>query len=358
MMKKYIFLLPMIWTIATALSAQNITRLEYFIDDFVAEGNGTELEIQGDLSEFDNELIVDISGLNPGNHTIYFRTMNENGTWSLPMHSSFVITEPDTVKVENIVYRFYNDDYKSVWMEAKIDPARQNVDSTVMASVVGLAMDENYTIEFYAQNSLGVRGFSAYLSNVDLTMNHSPERTRDTLELSVSVNQNMNVSMDSLFNDVDLNLGDSLVYAITGADNPDLFDFASWETGSQLLFSPISGYSGNYNFWLKTHDLAGESDSVQVMLTVNTATEIEDVATDKDFLVYPNPANDYVKIKMISVFADNYKLMLYNPLGKLEYSKNIEDTYYTLNLNKYPKGIYFIVLQNGDFMVRKKLIIR
>lgn len=433
-MNKYIFLLSLFWTFASMIFAQNITRLEYSIDGFVAEGNGTALEIPGNSTELDTEFQIDISGLEPGNHTIHFRAMNEDGVWSfsaersfyvteppitegivaveysidemvkegdgnlialhsgtnqldttlqfdisgldpgthniymraknklgiwsMPAQGSFVIAEPDTARIENIYYRIYNDEFESVWMTASVDPARRNVDSTIMASVAGLDLDNNYTLEFYAENNLGVRGFSAYLSNIDLMMNHPPERTKDAVELFMSVNQVLELSMDSLFNDEDLNFGDSLVYEITNADNTDLMDFADWETGSLLSLSPVSGYLGNYMFWLKTTDLAGESDSVQVMLTVTGATGVEDMISDKRFRVYPNPASDYVNIKMVNGHSSGYKIMLYSTTGKLQYSKNVEDSEYTLSLNKYHGGIYFIVLQNSEFMIRKKLIIR
>lgn len=211
-MNKYIFLLSLFWTFTTLVSAQNITRLEYSIDGFVAEGNGTALEIPGNTTEMDTEINIDISGLEPGNHTIYFRAMNENGVWSfaaerlfyvpkppitegiiaieysidemvkegdgnlitlqngtnqldstiqfdiagldpgihniymraknklgvwsMPAQRSFVIAEPDTARIENIYYRIYNDNFESVWMTASVDPARKNVDSTIMTSVI------------------------------------------------------------------------------------------------------------------------------------------------------------------------------------------------------------------------------
>ncbi len=419
--------------IATTVSAQNITRLEYSIDGFVAEGKGTAIDISGDSNELDTDFNIDISSLDPGNHTIHFRAMNENdvwsfaaersfyipespvtegivameysidefvkegegemitlsngtndldstllfdiagmepgihniymraknklGVWSLPAQRSFVISKPDTAKIENIFYRIYNDNFESTWMTALVDPARKNVDSTIMASVAGLNLDDNYTIEFYAQNNRAVRGFSAYLSNVNLMMNHSPERKKDLLDISVSVNQVMELSMDSLFTDEDLNFGDSLAYAITNADNVDIFDFTDWETHSLLSFSPISGYSGNYNFWLKTSDLAGESDSVQVMLTVTGVTGISDKeAAASNFLIYPNPANDFVKIKVVNSQIEAFTLNLLSATGKLVYSKNYQTDELEMNLHEIPRGMYFIVLQSKGLIVSKKLI--
>ncbi len=433
-MKKYIFLLSFFWAIATTISAQNITRLEYSIDDFVAEGKGTALEIPGNSTELDTEFNIDISELGSGNHTIHFRAMNEEGVWShaaersfyipeppiedgivsmeysidkyvkegdgaqlvlqkgtnsldsilnidisdleagihnihmrsknklgvwsLPVSKSFVIVKPDTIKVEDVMYRFYNDSYKGAWMTASVDPARKNVDSLFMVSSAGLDLDQNYTIEFYARNSMDVRGFSTFLTNVDLQINNAPERMKDTLKLMIAVNQQMDVQMDTLFSDADLIVGDSLMYSLERLDNMELLDFTDWSSNSLLTFTPATQNSGSYNFWLKTSDLARESDSIQVMLTVTTATGIEDLASDNGFLIYPNPASDYVNIKAVDGYTTGYKILLYSITGKLQYSKISEDTEYRLNLSKYPQGIYFIVLQNNEFMIRKKLIIR
>jgi len=431
-MNKYIFLLSLFWTFTTLVSAQNITRLEYSIDGFVAEGKGTALEIPDNTTEMDTEIKIDISGLEPGNHTIHFRAMNENGVWSfaaersfyipeppitegivaveysfdtmvkegdgnlimlqngtnqldstiqfdiasldpgihniymraknklgvwsMPAQRSFIIAEPDTAKIENIYYRIYNDNFESVWMTASVDPTRKNVDSTIMASVTGFDPDKNYTLEFYAENNTGVRGFSAYLSNIKLMMNHPPERTREIVELSMSANQVLKLSMDSLFTDQDLNFGDSLVYALIDSYNPDLLEFTNWELGSLLSFAPISGNSGSYNFWLKSTDLASESDSVQVMLTVITATGIEELISDNGFLIYPNPAKDYVKIKTDGYNLNGYKLHLISSTGVLLSSIHVNANEYILNLEKYSKGLYYIVLKGDDFTIRKKLV--
>jgi hypothetical protein len=189
-------------------------------------------------------------------------------------------------------------------------------------------------------------------------MNNAPERIKDTLELTIAVNQQMDVQMDTLFSDVDLIVGDSLMYSLEGLDNMELLDFTDWSSNSLLTFTPATQNSGSYNFLLKTSDLAGESDSIQVMLTVTNATGIEDLASDNGILIYPNPASDYVNIKAADGYTAGYKIMLYSITGKLQYSRISEDTEYTLNLSSYPQGIYFIVLQNNEFMIRKKLIIR
>ena len=432
-MKKYFFLLSLFWTLTTMISAQNITRLEYSINGFVAEGNGTTLEIPGNSTELDADFDIDIAGLEPGSHTIHFRAMNEDGVWSfaaersfyipeepvtdgivaveysideavkegdgnlialqngtnlldstfkfdisnlepgihniymraknklgvwsLPVAKSFVISESDTAEIENIFYRFYNDEFESIWMNASVDPARKNVDSTIMASVTGLNLDENYSIEFYAENNLGVRSFSVFLNDLNLRQNNAPESLKETLELSMSVNQNLAISMDSLFQDADLAFGDSLVYMISDSDNPDIFDFASWNTPGILSLTPASGQNGNYTFWLKTTDLALESDSIQVALAITGSTGINDQPAETKFNIYPNPARDYVTIRWNDYSQNGYTLGLLNTTGQLFIKKQVTESEHHLDLSEYSGGVYFIVLQNDELTVRKTVVI-
>ncbi len=433
-MRKYIFLLSLFWAITTIISAQNITRLEYNIDGFVAEGKGTALEIPGNSAELDSDFNIDISELEPGNHTIYFRARNdegvwsfagerafyipenpitegiialeytidnwvkegdgekiilENGTnavdssivldiaglqpgihnvymraknkldvWSLPVQRSFVIPEPDTAKIENIFYRFYNDNFESVWMSIPVDPERKNVDSTIMASVTGLDFGSSYTVELYAENNRGVRGFSAFLNDVSLRMDNAPERIKDTLKITVSVNQNMEISMDTLFNDNDLIYGDSLRFEIIGQNIPELNNFTTWNYGSSLSLAPVPDDLGEYRFWLTTTDLSNLSDSIWVMLNVINPTGIADNdIADGLFRIYPNPARGYVNIKSIDNQLTRYRLMLFGAAGNLLLSRNIEKDEYRLPLKNLPRGLYFIVLENNEFKVQKKLII-
>lgn len=432
-MNKYIFLLSLFWIFNTMISAQNITRLEYSIDGFVAEGNGTALEIPGDTNELDTELNIDISGLESGIHTIHFRAMNENGVWSfaakrsfyipeepvtdgivaveysidealkegdgnlialqngtnlldstfkfdisnlepgihniymraknkmgvwsLPAERTFVITESDTTKIENIYYRLYNDDSESTWMTASVDPARENVDSTIMLSIAALDLSENYTVELYAQNTKGVRGYSVFLEDLSLRQNNAPESLKETLELSMSVNQNLEISMDSLFQDADLAFGDSLVYMISNSDNPDIFDFASWNSPGILSLTPASEQNGNYTFWLKANDLALETDSIQVVLAVTGSTGIDDQPAETRFIIYPNPARDYLTIRRDDYLQNSYLLRLFNATGQLFIKKQVSESEHQLNLSEYPGGVYFIVLQNDEFTVRKSVVV-
>ena len=432
-MKKLIFLLSLFLALGINTYAQNITRLEYSIDGFVAEGNGTALDVPGNAPDLNSTFNIDVTGLEPGNHTIYFRAMNDQGVWSFaaersfyipeppitdgivameytmddfkkegdgqalalnentnaldstlvfdvskmepglhniymraknkmgvwsfPVDRSFVVSRPDTTKVEKIVYRIYNDNYESAWMTSDVMPTRKQVDSALMVSTSGLDLDQNYSMEFYARNNKGVRGFSAFLNNVDLMQNSSPVSLMDTLRLMMNFNENLSVSMDSLFDDANLMQGDSLIYQIVAANPIDLLDFTKWSTARVLSLMPAESNVGEYSFRLKAMDLSGESDSLMVALDVMNPTGIENNKTVKDqFLIYPNPVIDVLTIRINSAIGSGYHLSLFNISGQLMTAGSVSDKEYHMNLSGYSQGVYFILIQNKDLQIRKTIV--
>jgi hypothetical protein len=150
------------------MSAQNITNIEYRIDGFAKEGDGTLISITSTSSDVDITPEINISGLTEGLHTISIRALNSNGIWSLPVQRSFYVNNPSSTKVKDVFYRIYNDGYTGTWEQAVIEPHKNNVDSVIAISTSSLDINESYSFEFYAVNTLDIRGFSAFMDNVIL----------------------------------------------------------------------------------------------------------------------------------------------------------------------------------------------
>ncbi|SMO54834.1 Por secretion system C-terminal sorting domain-containing protein [Saccharicrinis carchari] len=435
-MKRYIYILSLFWAIIMHVSAQNVTRLEYSIDAFVAEGKGTPLTITGDKTEVNSSFDIDISNLGTGVHSIYFRSMNQNGiwsfpvkksfyiaeepitegivameysidkrvkegsgelimfdeasnwinnkmdvdiaqleagihniyfraknklgTWSLPASRAFVVVAPETAKVEKIFYRFFNEAYKGSWMTADVDPAQGQVDSTLATSVAALALEQQYSVEFFAQNDAGVRGLPAFYSPIDLRVNKAPQRLHNALSITVIAGKSGGIAMDTVFTDADFVYGDSLVYKIPNAGSIGLSVFSEWTSPSLLNIAPGEEHEGQYDFWIKATDIPWESDSVNVLLTVTSATGLYSKSRDKHFSIYPNPTKSFVTIKLHSnsLAADGYNLKLYNSMGQLLKTEYVNDPEHQLHFQDYAKGLYYIVLQNNAFRARQKILLK
>ncbi len=98
---------------AAPAAAGNITAIEYFVDAIPAFGAGTPLTgftAATDVNAFAGT--VNITGLTPGFHRIYFRARNINGIWSLTSNSFFdnytvpvyPTAQPAPTNINNIEY--------------------------------------------------------------------------------------------------------------------------------------------------------------------------------------------------------------------------------------------------------------
>ncbi|MBU1719797.1 MAG: CotH kinase family protein [Bacteroidetes bacterium] len=92
--------------------------------------------------------------------------------------------------------------------------------------------------------------------------------------------------------------------------------------------------------------------------TTNKPTSIEEVQTDNFFVVFPNPANDFVTCRWKS--SGNASLEMFNMGGSLVFSgiaQTIEDGEMRINVSSYPSGVYFVKFYDGRNIAVKKLII-
>lgn len=82
--------------------------------------------------------------------------------------------------------------------------------------------------------------------------------------------------------------------------------------------------------------------------------------TENGLSVYPNPANDNLTIELVAALGVN-NVFIMNALGQLMYSDSIQGlctkVKKQINTSAYPKGIYSVVLENGNQRTVKKLVI-
>ncbi|MEL7001908.1 MAG: T9SS type A sorting domain-containing protein, partial [Bacteroidota bacterium] len=212
---------------------------------------------------------MDITGLEDGLHTIMMRAQNDDGVWSLPVQRNFDVQNVGPGKITAVNYRFFNDAFDGEWESGLITPPTSDVDSVFDLSIENIPLENTYSVELYAQNESGIRGFSVFLNDLDLRVNSSPAKSKDELNLMVNVDQVIQISMDSLFDDPDVAFGDSLSYTLENISNAGLGTFSQLTEGSVFSFSPDRNHIGAYTFAIRATDLAGESDELPVTLDVN-----------------------------------------------------------------------------------------
>ena len=75
------------------------------------------------------------------------------------------------------------------------------------------------------------------------------------------------------------------------------------------------------------------------------------------FKISPNPANDQLKLKWENPIAANFSISIFNELGQVFYFNNDGKTDLDfIKISHLPNGIYFIKLENEDFVSLEKFI--
>lgn len=248
--------------------SENITEIEYSIDEFVKAGDGSSILVDDAANALDSIIKINIEELTPGIHSINVRTKNDFGRWSLPTKSNFYINKVDTAKIKSIHYRVFQSDDEGEWLSKPVNPERKMVDSTFGFSLEGLTVNEEYSVEIYAENNLGVRGYSVVTNSFTLRENHAPMAISDSLDLTVYTNESVSVDFDTLFSDDDLVYGDSLTYNYIDYSGGELYAFSDSSSDDNITISPQAINTGTYSFKVYAKDIAGDIDSSVISLSV------------------------------------------------------------------------------------------
>ncbi len=172
-MKSFIFITAVFIVIGLETNAQNIVKLEYSIDNFVSEGKGISIDLAVTSSELDTLLEIDLTGLTPGMHTLYFRSLNDINIWSLPTERTFYISPDVTNLDEKIVKMEYSFDgflREGNGIEIDLSGDTNEIDSTLNLGISGLD-DGMHTFHARSQNSSGIWSLPTerifYINNPD-----------------------------------------------------------------------------------------------------------------------------------------------------------------------------------------------
>ncbi len=88
---------------------------------------------------------------------------------------------------------------------------------------------------------------------------------------------------------------------------------------------------------------------------------LENIVSD-NAIIYPIPSNGIVNLEYISDYFDTSRLELFNSNGRIIYSDNMNTNIgpnnWTINLNNQSlnSGVYYLVLRNKYFNIRKRIV--
>jgi len=102
-----------------------------------------------------------------------------------------------------------------------------------------------------------------------------------------------------------------------------------------------------------TRDYWMDLDNLKVS-SADNSTIIQQSKSEIDFSFYPNPANDLVTIQS----AEGAQLELINMLGAVVLKKSINAPKFTLDVEQFPRGIYYLKVDNNRKSILKKLVLK
>ena len=83
----------------------------------------------------------------------------------------------------------------------------------------------------------------------------------------------------------------------------------------------------------------------------------ENLASENDFLVYPNPAKDFIYIESKFPVRDDVIFSLYNSQGKLIFEENFNsENQFMINISKFSNGIYFYKINTQNIRKSGKIL--
>lgn len=132
--------------------------------------------------------------------------------------------------------------------------------------------------------------------------------------------------------------------------------FVFLQENGAFEYVPNTGYSGSDSFTYRAFDEKGHSVKTSVHITIDAVTDIEEIENSSlSASVYPNPASTFLKIDLPKV--EKLDLQLINLQGQTVYSKEIHDSKYIINVNRYPKGVYLLRIKSKTKLTSKKIIL-
>ncbi len=85
-------------------------------------------------------------------------------------------------------------------------------------------------------------------------------------------------------------------------------------------------------------------------------TSVNSIKNESEFVIYPNPANNFIQLKYIGKALSNVEVKIFDILGKNVLTKNVNLTQsdeQTIDISSLPKGIYVIKILGNDFSSSK-----
>lgn len=329
----------------------NLAKAEYFIDADPGAGNGIEipLPVSDNVSAFNTA--IPLTGLNPGIHMLYVRVMDASGKWSLTHYSLFnnsintpYPTAPAQAPAMSEAEYFLDTDPgfgagAPVSFPASTDLVNFSFDIPLGAVTQGL-----HTLYIRSrQNPWSLNAYAEFIFGSPLPLSWlyvKAEEKNDDVYLQWATAMEENTS--SFIIEYSTNGVNYRAVGEVAADNK--------QSGSIYKFIHQMPESGAAYYRIKQTDKDGKFTwSKVVMLLIDNNL--------KSPVLFPNPARDIVHV-VLPGNVQAAQITLYDANGRqLKTIPGVGNTtVYSIPVNEFKKGYYFVSIKAGSTQKRISFI--
>jgi PKD repeat protein len=120
--------------------------------------------------------------------------------------------------------------------------------------------------------------------------------------------------------------------------------FGDGSTSNNALTLHTYSASGTYTVSHVVTDFC-KTDSVTQVINI-TATGLNTKVNNNKFVMYPNPANEYLSLKgRDEIESENFKIEIRNTMGQLLYNEKYSEI---ISIKQLKNGIYFLKVFNSE----------
>jgi len=346
----------------------------------IHSANTSDVEdIDGDGYSRYRKLNMDVD-VSSGTHTIYAKVyykLESSGSYSFYYTSSnFEITDNASDDAFWIALGSPNPelshgsyDFKIEIYDASNDQMVTGVDASSNSDLAGELFETASE-----DASTNTNSFSIYSANMSDVEDHDGDAYSRYRKLNLDVD--VNTGTHTIYAKVYCKLESESTYSsYFTSGNFDITESSSDDAFWIAIGSPNPELSqGSYDFMIEIYnasndqkvadvdagsdpDLAGEL--FETASEDEVVTGIEDV-NNIDLQVYPNPVIDIVNVKLNNCTGEDIAMRILNSNGQivnLQEKKKVFGSYQiSTNVSNLSSGIYILILQKGDEMVKRKIV--
>jgi hypothetical protein len=329
----------LLWASSGWLQAQNITKVEYFIDTDPGFGKGTNVPISAGTDLNNVSFALNVNSLSTGFHTLNVRARDATGKWSLTNSRSFYKEEvpaslPNVTRVEY----FVNTD--PGFGKATNIPVTASTDLTnVTTSIAVTSLPTGF-------HSLHVRARDATgkwsLTNVRAFY-------KEDLPASLP-----NIVRAEYFIDDDPGFGKGRAVTVTPGTDLTNLSFTADLQGLAL---------GGHTLYVRAQDASGKWSLTNLKaFSVDNVTGLADLRTvGVEVNLFPNPSNGSFQLTIDAPKEELYTVEVFDVLGRVVYLKDMRNSAgkhaEEIRLDS-ESGVYTLQLTSLRGIHRQRLIVR